>query len=39
LLLDRTDAHGLSLDLVKGDTQIKDAIDKAIKDRANAWVG
>jgi len=39
LLVDRPDAVGLALDVIGGEEAIDEALDKAIKARANSWVG
>jgi len=39
LLVDRPDAAGLALDLVGGDTPIKEALDAAIRKGETDWTG
>ena len=39
MLVDRLDAAGLSLDLVGGEVPLKQALDRAIQNKEDAWVG
>jgi len=39
LLVDRSDAAGLVLDLVDGGAAIEDALNNAISNKVTAWVG